>query len=115
MRGFSKKRFSLHKTISVVVVVLYIFLNSTIELLHNEEQQSIPSNTERSVPVTEDNECPACKFLAGHSSIKIDFSLTFINTECLFVSQFFHPVTVPHNYEWYSSIISRAPPSSNIS
>jgi hypothetical protein len=107
----AQKRFSLHKTASTVVVVLYLSVIPAVDLFHDDECQGIPTDAGRSVPAADGNECPACKLRAGHHTTPVDFTPTQINVECLSASQFLHHVTVLHRCEWRHSVTSRAPPS----
>lgn len=110
MMRLAKSRFSLHKTASAVVVVLYLSGIATVDLLHNDECQGVPSDAGRSIPATDGEECPGCRLLVGHHSTQVDFAPTSINAYCPSVSQLLHHVTIPHRCQWGRSIASRAPP-----
>lgn len=115
MCGFSKKQFSVHKKISFAVVVVYMLITFTIELFHNEEFQSSSTNPNRNGPISDNDECPACKFLAGHKSTGSDYSPVLARAESLLSSQLPPIQTIYLCDEWASSIISRAPPSTAVS
>ena len=115
MRGFSKKRFSIHKTASVAIVLLYMLVVSAVDLFHEDECHLAPTGTAPTDVVPSSDQCPACMFLAGHSSTGIGYGPALVSTECLLIPQFSPRATVVLNNEWGHSIISRAPPSAAIS
>jgi len=115
MMRLAKRRFSLHKTASAVVVVLYLSGIVTVDLFHNDECQGVPVDGGRSIPAADGKECPICKLLAGYHTTQVDFPLRSVNNDCLSFSRFLHPVTVLHSCEWHHAITSRAPPSISVS
>ena len=115
MCGFSKKRLSIHRTASVAVVLLYMLVVSAVDLFHDDECQLAPTGTAPTDVIPSSDQCPACMFLAGHSSTGADCEPALVSAKCLFISQFSPRVTVVQHNEWAYSIISRAPPSATIS
>lgn len=115
MCGFSKEGSTLHKTTAVAVVVLYVLVASTIDLFHKDECQLAPTDTGHKDAIPNADQCPACTFLAGHSSTGASYGPALLIAEWLLILQFSPRVTVVRRNEWAYSIISRAPPSATIS
>ena len=115
MCGFSREASTIHKTTAVSVVVLYVFVVSTIDLFHNDECQFAPTDTTHTHVIPNADQCPACAFLAGHSSTGASYGPALVIAKCPVISQFPPRVTVVQHNEWAYSIVSRAPPSTIIS
>jgi len=115
MCGFSKEGSTIHKTMAVLVVVLYVLVVSTIDLFHKDECQATPTDAAHKDGIPNADQCPACTFLAGHSSTGASHGPALVIAESLLISQFSPRVTVLQHNEWAYSIISRAPPSATIS
>ena len=110
-----KKRFSIHKAASVAVVLLYTFVVSAVDLFHNDKCQLVSSDTAHKDVIPKDDPCPACTFLAGHSSTGANYGPAVVSAEYLVISLFIpREMFVPPN-EWAHSIVSRAPPSITLS
>ncbi len=115
VRGFSREGSTIHRTVAVVVVVLYVLVVSTIDLFHTDECQLAPTDAAHTDVIPNADQCPACTFLAGHSSAGASYGPALALAECLLASQFLPRVAVLQYNEWAYSIISRAPPSAAIS
>jgi hypothetical protein len=115
MCGFSKKRFSAHKAASVAVVLLYMLVVSTISLFHNDGCELTRSDAANKDVIPRNDQCPACRFLAGHSSTGANYGPALVSAECPLISQFLPHLAVVHCDEWAYSITPRAPPSTSIS
>ncbi len=113
--GLSKDGSTIHKTTAIAVVVLYVLVASTIDLFHTDECQATPTDAARKDGIPNAEQCPACKFLAGHSSTGASFGPELVVAQFILISQFSPRVTVVQHNEWAYSIISRAPPSATIS
>ena len=106
-----KNRFSIHRAASIAVVLLYTFVVSAVDLFHNDKCQLAPSDTAHKDVIPKDDPCPACTFLAGHSSAGADYGPALVSAEYLVISLFMPRVIVVQQNEWAHSIASRAPPS----
>ena len=110
-----KNRFSIHKVASVAVILLYTFVVSAVDLFHTDKCQLAPSDTAHKDVIPKGDQCPACTFLAGHSSTGADYGPAVVIAEYLVISLFMpREMFVPRN-EWKHSIVSRAPPSTTLS
>ena len=115
MSGFSKKRFRLHRTASPAILVVYLIVTTSIDLFHSENcVLGVPHSDTTDVVSTNDI-CPACMFLAGHSSPGANYGPALVIIEDILISQFLYHLTVVRHNEWAYSIVSRAPPSITIS
>jgi hypothetical protein len=115
MFGFSKKHLKICRAMSVVVVVIYAFMTSAIDLFHNDEFLFGMVHTDTSGNIFHNDTCPACKFLDSSNSTEADFSPYLVITTTQVISQPLPHLTVINNDEWSCSITSRAPPSNTIS
>ena len=115
MCGFSREESAVHKATTAAVVLLYVFVASTIDLFHKDECQLAPTDTAHKDADPNAGQCPACKFLAGHSSTGDDHGPALVSTENIFISHFMPRVTVVLQDDWVSSIISRGPPLTTLS
>jgi hypothetical protein len=110
-----KKEFRIHRAASVAVVLLYTFVVSAVDLFHNEKCQLAPSDTAHKDVIPNGDQCPACTFLAGHSSTGADYEPAVISPEYLVISLFMPREMFVPQKEWAHSIASRAPPSTDFS
>ena len=109
-----KNRFSIHEATSVAVVLLYTFVVSAVDLFHTDKCQLAPGDTAQKDIIPKDDQCPACTFLAGHSSAGADYGPALVSAEYLVISLLTpSEMSVPRN-EWAHSIVSRAPPSTTL-
>jgi len=109
------KQLSIHKAASVAVVLLYTFVVSAVDLFHNDKCQLAPIDTAHKDVIPKDDACPACTFLAGHSSTGACYGPAVVSAEYLVISLFTpSEMFVPCN-EWAHSVASRAPPSTTFS
>ena len=115
MHGFLKNWFVINKVTSLAVVLLYVFVVSAVSLFHNDGCELKPSDVAHKDVISRNDPCPACAFLAGHSSTGANHGPALVRGGFLLASQFLAPVTVLQHNEWAYSIISRAPPSTAIS
>jgi len=109
MCGLSSEGSAVHKTMAVAVVLLYLLVASTIDLFHKDECQLAPTDTAHRHVIPNADQCPACTFLAGHSSTA-SYGPAPVIIECLLISQFSPRIAVVQRNEWAYSITSRAPP-----
>ena len=109
MCGFSRDGLAIHKTTVILVVILYVIVASAVDLFHTGECQVTPTDTAHKHVIFNGDQCPACTFLAGHSSTGASHVPGLVIAECLLISQFSHCVAVVQHNEW-DSIASRAPP-----
>ena len=115
MLSFSKKGFRFHKTLTTVILAVYLFLTTSVDLFHNEVCMfgaMQPVNTD---VLSHNDPCPACKFLAGHNSTEVGQDSILGGIEFTDISQFIPFLTILNHDEWSCSIISRAPPLFSIS
>jgi hypothetical protein len=115
MCGFSRDGSTIHKTRAIAVVILYVLVVSAVDLFHDDECTLAPSGTAPADLISSSYQCPACMFLAGHSSTGVGYGPALSMAERLIIPQFSPRVTFVLNNEWGHSIISRAPPSAVIS
>ena len=115
MCGFSKKQARLHKIVSLLIIVVYLAITTSVDLFHTESCVFGIDHTSTGNGIFSYDTCPACTFLAGHNSTQVRNSPALLNAESPFISQFLPHSEVVHYDEWASSIISRAPPSTSIS
>lgn len=113
--AISKDGSTIHKTTAIAVVVLYVFVASTIDLFHTDKCQLAPTDATNTDVIFNAVPCPACTFLAGHSSTGASFGLALVVAQFLLISQFSPRVTVVLHNEWGHSIVSLGPPSETIS
>ena len=106
---------NIRQAISVLVVVLYLIITSSIGLLHNEGCAfgATKSGTEDTHSSTE--ACPACKFSAGFNSVEEDDGLLLLDAESPAICQPVWHFTVVDHHEWAYSIFLRAPPLTSTS
>ena len=115
MCGFSKKWDRLHKTASIAIFAVYLFVATSVDLFHTEVYMSGDHHSSTANTISSKTPCPACTFLAGHHSTGASNGPALFNAERLFVSQFLTHLAVVRCVEWGYSITPRAPPSTNIS
>jgi len=115
MANLSKKHARLHKTASIVLFVVYLFVATSVDLFHTEEHMFGVDYSGTANTISSNAPCPACAFLAGHNSTGASHSPVLLNAERLFISQFLPHSEVVHQNEWACSIVCRAPPSIAIS
>lgn len=115
MCDFSREGSTARRATVVAVVVLYAFVASTVDLFHNEEHQFRNTDAAHTNVIPDNGQCPACTFLAGHSSTGADYGPALTSFEYLLISRFLPRVTVVIRNEWTFSVVPRAPPSTVIS
>ena len=115
MCGFSKKRVRLHKTASIAIFAVYLFVATSVDLFHTEENMFGDNHSDTANTISSNTPCPACTFLAGHHSAGVSYALAILNAERLFTSQSLPHLAVVRYDEWAYSITPRAPPSASIS
>ena len=115
MLSFSKKGFRFHKTLTTVIIAVYLFLGTSADLFHNEDCMLGAVQPATTDVLTHNDPCPACKFLAGHNSIEVGQDSILGGNEFIDISQFIPFLTILNHDEWSSSITSRAPPLFSIS
>jgi len=115
MCGLSREGSTIYRATAVAIAILYVLVASTVDLFHNDECQLAPTNATHTDVIFNAVPCPACTFLAGHSSTGVGYGPALVFTECLLISQFSPRAAVVLHNEWGYSIISRAPPSAAIS
>ena len=115
MCDFSREGSTARRATVVVVVVLYALVASTADLFHNDEYQFKTTDAAHTDVIPANDQCPACTFLAGHSSTGADYGPALTSFEYLLISRFSPNVTVAIRDEWTFSVVSRAPPSKVIS
>ena len=115
MCDFSREGSTARKVTVAAVVVLYALVVSTVDLFHNEEHQFRNTDAAHTDVIPDNDQCPACTFLAGHSSTGTDYGPALTSFEFLLISRFSPNVTVVIRDEWAFSVVSRAPPSTVIS
>ena len=115
MSVFWKKQLKIRQAASVVVVVFYLIITSTVSLFHNEGcvLGTIRAGT---ADVLSSNEpCPACMFSAGFNSTEANHGLPQLTTEAPVICQPTQHFTIPDHHEWSYSILLRAPPLTSTS
>jgi hypothetical protein len=100
---------------TIVVVVVYAFITSAIDLFHNGDCLFGIVHTDSSDIVSRNDSCLACKFLDSSNSTEVDFSPYLVGITSQFIFQPLPRLMVVNNDEWFCSITSRAPPSNTIS
>ena len=115
MCGLSREGSAVHRATAVAIAILYVLVASTVDLFHKDECHLAPTGTTHTDVIPNADQCPACMFLAGHSSTGVGYGPASFIAECLLIPQFSPRATVVLNNEWGHSIISRAPPSAAIS
>ena len=115
MSGSLLKRLRSHRTATVAVLVIYAFIASTVDLLHSEGCPLRRIDAVCTATISSNDECPACAFLAGHSSTGPDHGVALVGAESLLISQPVPRLMSVSQHEWASSVLSRAPPSTSIS
>jgi hypothetical protein len=115
MCGFSRDGSTIRKTRAIAVVILYVLVVSAVDLFHDDECTLVPTGTAPKDLISSSYQCPACMFLAGHSSTGVGYAPALFIAQCLLISQFSPRAAVVLSNEWGHSIISRAPPSAAIS
>jgi len=68
MADLSKKRVILHKTVSIAIFVVYLFVATSVDLFHTEEHMFGDNHSGTANTISSNTPCPACTFLAGHNS-----------------------------------------------
>ena len=112
---FSREGSTARSASVVAVVMLYALVASTVDLFHNEEHQFSTTDAAHADVIPAKDQCPACTFLAGHSSTGADYGPALTSFEFLLVSRFLPHSTAVVCNEWAFSVVSRAPPSTVIS
>lgn len=115
MANLSKKHVRLHKTASIAIFAVYLFVATLVDLFHTEDYTFGGNHSGTANSISSNDPCPACAFLAGHNSTGVSFAPVLLSAEHLFVSQSLPHLAVVHCDEWACSIIPRAPPSTAIS
>jgi len=115
MVGSSKKRVMLHKAASLMIFALYLVVTTSIDLFHTDECVFNNRHTSKTDGIFSNDACPACTFIAGHSSTEVNHSPALLAAEPLFISKFLPCSSVVSCNGGACSIIARAPPSTTIS
>jgi hypothetical protein len=115
MCGFSKNQARLHKKVSLLIVVIYLVIITSVDLFHTENCVFSSEHRSTRSGIFSNDPCPACAFSVGHNSTGMSQDPVLLNVENLFISQFLPHLEVVRYNEWASSIVSRAPPSTSIS
>jgi len=115
MYAFSKKNFNIRHTMSVVIVVVYAIVTSTVDLFHNENYHLGTVNLTDTDFIFSNDPCPACKFLGNSNSTEANSNSALVSTTIQVISQPSPRLTIVNHYEWACSIMLRAPPSITIS
>ena len=129
MSTFLRKSVKADKTARFAVAVIYLFITFTIPLSHThrfDEAGSHPYSCEteawaRAGVLSERDNCKAqalsthdlciaCVYLRNSKASEITSRSTVINTEIPISSQFLPRSRALKQYEWMSSILTRAPP-----
>lgn len=105
----------LRRTISFAIFAVYLSVTTFADLLHTENCVLGMQHTSTTNDMSSNNQCPACKFLAGHNSTEVSKSPALLEAERLFISQFLLHSEIVQCNEWSCSITPRAPPSTSIS
>jgi len=115
MCGFSKKQTGLHNKVSLLILVVYLVITTSVDLFHTENCAFGIEHTSTRNGIFSNDKCPACKFLAGHNSTEVCNNSALLKAEQLFVSQFLPHSDIVYCDALASSITPRAPPSTDIS
>ncbi len=111
MADFSKKKSSMHKTVSIAVVAVYMTVTCAVDLFHNEACQLGAVSARPTDVIPSNDPCPACMFLAGSNSTEPNCGQALGSAESAVISRFLPRLTVVNHDEWACSIICRAPPA----
>ena len=115
MTDSSVKKLRLHRVTSLAIFVLYLSVSTFVDLFHTENCVFVTQRTGTTNGIFSTDQCPACKFLAGHNSTQVSHEPALLNAERLFISQLLPHSDIVHSNEWASSITPRAPPLTSIS
>ena len=115
MRCSSKNRFKVHRAASISVFALYLFGALAVNLFHRHGCGLTRSDPSGNGATSCDDQCRACKFLAGHSTTAATYGPALISSECTPLSQTGPGSAFLQCDEWAYSIIGRSPPSTTIS